>query len=113
MFMAATPASPGLSNGAIAGIVIGVLAGVALIAALVYFLYVRKTRGADDQRLHTENKPSASNHSKDQSENSSNKIEEVVYSYLDFDDQKHREKQIAVSPGTTATGVIYSIVKNN
>ncbi|XP_016066924.1 PREDICTED: carcinoembryonic antigen-related cell adhesion molecule 3 [Miniopterus natalensis] len=38
-----TPQSPGLSDGAIAGIVIGVLAGVALIAALVYFLYIRKT----------------------------------------------------------------------
>uniref|UniRef100_G1Q3E2 Ig-like domain-containing protein n=1 Tax=Myotis lucifugus TaxID=59463 RepID=G1Q3E2_MYOLU len=37
--------SPGLSDGAIAGIVIGVLAGVALIAALVYFLYFRKTGG--------------------------------------------------------------------
>ncbi|XP_036201907.1 carcinoembryonic antigen-related cell adhesion molecule 1 isoform X2 [Myotis myotis] len=38
--------SPGLSVGAIAGIVIGVLAGVALIAALVYFLYIRKTGGS-------------------------------------------------------------------
>ncbi|XP_049643463.1 carcinoembryonic antigen-related cell adhesion molecule 1-like [Suncus etruscus] len=54
----------GLSAGAIAGIVIGVLAGVALIAALVYFLYVRKTGGANDQRHLTENKLSASNHSK-------------------------------------------------
>ncbi|XP_072823142.1 cell adhesion molecule CEACAM7 isoform X1 [Vicugna pacos] len=35
--------SSGLSDGAIAGIVIGAVAGVALIAALVYFLYVRKT----------------------------------------------------------------------
>ncbi|XP_015417690.1 PREDICTED: carcinoembryonic antigen-related cell adhesion molecule 21 isoform X2 [Myotis davidii] len=38
--------SPGLSDGAMAGIVIGVLAGVALIAALVYFLYIRKTGGS-------------------------------------------------------------------
>nr|KAF6407237.1 hypothetical protein HJG59_009901 [Molossus molossus] len=37
---------PGLSDGAIAGIVIGVLAGIALIAALVYFLYIRKTGGS-------------------------------------------------------------------
>lgn len=42
--------SPGLSDEAIAGIVIGILAGVALIAALVYFPYVRKTEGARDQR---------------------------------------------------------------
>ncbi|KAK1330162.1 hypothetical protein QTO34_010348 [Cnephaeus nilssonii] len=39
--------SPGLSDGAIAGIVIGVLAGVALIAALVCFLHIRKTGGYD------------------------------------------------------------------
>ncbi|XP_006901025.1 PREDICTED: carcinoembryonic antigen-related cell adhesion molecule 1-like [Elephantulus edwardii] len=37
--------NPGLPPGAIAGIVIGVLAGVALIAALVYFLCIRKSRG--------------------------------------------------------------------
>eukprot|EP00069_Balaena_mysticetus_P014835 bmy_22412T0 len=35
--------SSGLSGGAIAGIVIAVLAGIALTAALVYFLYLRKT----------------------------------------------------------------------
>lgn len=35
----------GLSEGAIAGIVIGSVAGVALIAALIYFLYSRKTGG--------------------------------------------------------------------
>ncbi|CAK6437098.1 unnamed protein product, partial [Pipistrellus nathusii] len=40
--------SPGLLDGAIVGIVIGILAGVALIAALVCFLYIRKTRGAND-----------------------------------------------------------------
>ncbi|XP_032985296.1 carcinoembryonic antigen-related cell adhesion molecule 6-like isoform X2 [Rhinolophus ferrumequinum] len=38
--------SSGLSDGAIAGIVIGVLAGIALIATLVYFLYIRKTGGS-------------------------------------------------------------------
>lgn len=42
--------SPGLSDEAIAGLVIGILAGVALIAALAYFLYVRKTGGESDQR---------------------------------------------------------------
>lgn len=41
-----TQGSSGLSDGAIAGIVIGVLAGIALIAALVYFLYIRKTGGS-------------------------------------------------------------------
>uniref|UniRef100_A0A4X2LSZ0 Immunoglobulin domain-containing protein n=1 Tax=Vombatus ursinus TaxID=29139 RepID=A0A4X2LSZ0_VOMUR len=38
-------------GGAIAGIVIGVLAGVALTGALVYFLYIRKTRGASQGLL--------------------------------------------------------------
>nr|KAF6285371.1 hypothetical protein mMyoMyo1_002605 [Myotis myotis] len=42
--------SPGLSVGAMAGIVVGVLAGVALVAALAYFLYVRKTGGS--MKLH-------------------------------------------------------------
>ncbi|XP_023600636.1 carcinoembryonic antigen-related cell adhesion molecule 1 [Myotis lucifugus] len=65
--------SPGLSDGAIAGIVIGVLAGVALIAALVYFLYFRKTGGASDQRDLTEHKPSASNHSQGLSDNAPKK----------------------------------------
>ncbi|XP_027716529.1 carcinoembryonic antigen-related cell adhesion molecule 20-like [Vombatus ursinus] len=40
-----------VSGGAIAGIVIGVLAGVALTGALVYFLYIRKTRGASQGLL--------------------------------------------------------------
>lgn len=40
-----TQGSSGLSEGAIAGIVIGSVAGVALIAALAYFLYSRKTGG--------------------------------------------------------------------
>ncbi|XP_048225114.1 carcinoembryonic antigen-related cell adhesion molecule 1 isoform X2 [Perognathus longimembris pacificus] len=38
--------SSDLSPGAIAGIVVGVVAGVALIAALAYFLYSRKTGGS-------------------------------------------------------------------
>ncbi|XP_011381147.1 carcinoembryonic antigen-related cell adhesion molecule 6-like, partial [Pteropus vampyrus] len=42
-----TAESAGLSDGAIVGIVIGVLVGVALIAALAYFLYSRKTGGYD------------------------------------------------------------------
>ncbi|XP_052024765.1 carcinoembryonic antigen-related cell adhesion molecule 1 isoform X2 [Apodemus sylvaticus] len=41
-----TPGDSGLSGGAIAGIVIGSVAGVALIAALIYFLYSRKTGGS-------------------------------------------------------------------
>ncbi|KAB1273812.1 Carcinoembryonic antigen-related cell adhesion molecule 1, partial [Camelus dromedarius] len=40
--------SSGLSDGAIAGIVIGAVAGVALIAALVYFLYIRNTGRSKD-----------------------------------------------------------------
>ncbi|XP_036893766.1 carcinoembryonic antigen-related cell adhesion molecule 1-like, partial [Sturnira hondurensis] len=40
-----TSPSLGISGGAIAGIVIGVLAVVALTAALVYFLYIKKTGG--------------------------------------------------------------------
>ncbi|XP_040489964.1 carcinoembryonic antigen-related cell adhesion molecule 1 isoform X1 [Ursus maritimus] len=43
-----TQPSSGLPPGAIAGIVIGVLAGVAVIAALVYFLFTRKSGGYDD-----------------------------------------------------------------
>ncbi|XP_039705887.1 carcinoembryonic antigen-related cell adhesion molecule 6-like isoform X2 [Pteropus medius] len=42
-----TAESAGLSDGAIVGIVIGVLVGVALIAALAYFLYSRKTGGSE------------------------------------------------------------------
>ncbi|XP_019490170.1 PREDICTED: carcinoembryonic antigen-related cell adhesion molecule 6-like isoform X2 [Hipposideros armiger] len=43
--------TPGLSDGAIAGIVIGVLAGIALIVSLVYFLHIRKTGGYDGLSL--------------------------------------------------------------
>ncbi|XP_074170336.1 cell adhesion molecule CEACAM7 isoform X4 [Rhinolophus sinicus] len=46
VFHESTQGSFGLSAGAIAGIVIGVLAAIALIAALVYFLYIRKTGGS-------------------------------------------------------------------
>ncbi|XP_060041997.1 carcinoembryonic antigen-related cell adhesion molecule 1 isoform X3 [Erinaceus europaeus] len=67
----------GLSAGAIAGIVIGVLAGVALIAALVYFLYLRKTGGASDHHQLSEQKPSASNNSQDHSDNPPNKDREM------------------------------------
>uniref|UniRef100_A0A8D1A2G5 Ig-like domain-containing protein n=1 Tax=Sus scrofa TaxID=9823 RepID=A0A8D1A2G5_PIG len=63
-FDSAPGSSSGLSGGAIAGIVIGVLAGVALIAGLVYFLFIRKIGGASDQRQLTENKSSDFNHSK-------------------------------------------------
>ncbi|KAB0353122.1 hypothetical protein FD754_017979 [Muntiacus muntjak] len=54
--------SSDLSAGAIVGIVIGVVAGVGLIAALVYFLYIRETRRATDQRDLTEHKSSDHNH---------------------------------------------------
>ncbi|KAM7058570.1 LOW QUALITY PROTEIN: cell adhesion molecule CEACAM1-like [Molossus nigricans] len=97
---------PGLSDGAIAGIVIGVLAGIALIAALVYFLYIRKTGGASDQHDITEHKPSASNHSK--SDNSPNKINEVTYSSLNFNVQES-QKPTSASPSPTET--VYSEVK--
>ncbi|XP_036131453.1 carcinoembryonic antigen-related cell adhesion molecule 6-like isoform X5 [Molossus molossus] len=99
---------PGLSDGAIAGIVIGVLAGIALIAALVYFLYIRKTGGASDQRDLTEHKPSASNHSQGHSDNSPNKINEVTYSSLNFNVQES-QKPTSASPSPTET--VYSQVR--
>lgn len=40
-----TRGNSGLSGGAIAGIVVGAVAGVALVGALAYFLYFRKTGG--------------------------------------------------------------------
>ncbi|XP_064437211.1 carcinoembryonic antigen-related cell adhesion molecule 1 isoform X2 [Mirounga angustirostris] len=46
-----TQPNSGLPPGAIAGIVIGVLAGVVVIAALVYFLFIRKTGGSKDPML--------------------------------------------------------------
>ncbi|XP_054567294.1 carcinoembryonic antigen-related cell adhesion molecule 1-like [Eptesicus fuscus] len=105
-----TVQSPGLSDGAIAGIVIGVLAGVALIAALVYFLHIRKTGGASDQRDHTEHKPSASNHSQGHSDNSPNKMDEITYSSLNFNAQESKKPTYA-SPSPTATETVYSEVK--
>ncbi|CAK6437100.1 unnamed protein product [Pipistrellus nathusii] len=105
-----TLSSPGLSDGAIAGIVIGVLAGVALIAALLYFLYIRKTGGASDQRDLTEHKPSASNHSQGHSDNSSNKMDEITYSSLNFNGQESKKPTYA-SPSPTATESVYSEVK--
>uniref|UniRef100_K9IJF3 Putative carcinoembryonic antigen-related cell adhesion molecule 1 n=1 Tax=Desmodus rotundus TaxID=9430 RepID=K9IJF3_DESRO len=74
-----TSPSPGLSGGAIAGIVIGVVAGVALITALVYFLYIRKTGGANNQSNLTEHKPSASNHSQGHSDNSANEVSTATF----------------------------------
>ncbi|KAM8787946.1 cell adhesion molecule CEACAM1 isoform 2-T2 [Rhynchonycteris naso] len=105
-----TPPSSSLSDGAIAGIVIGVLAGAALIAALVYFLYIRKTGGASDQRDLTEHKPSASNHSQGHSDNAANEINEVIYSSLNF---KAQESKIptSASPSSTATETVYLEVK--
>ncbi|XP_005883969.1 PREDICTED: carcinoembryonic antigen-related cell adhesion molecule 1 [Myotis brandtii] len=102
--------SPGLSDGAMAGIVVGVLAGVALIAALVYFLYFRKTGGASDQRDLTEHKPSASNHSQGLSDNSPKKMDEITYSSLNFNGQESK-KPTHVSPSPTATETLYSEVK--
>ncbi|XP_054567103.1 carcinoembryonic antigen-related cell adhesion molecule 1-like [Eptesicus fuscus] len=102
--------SPGLSDGAIAGIVIGILAGVALIAALVYFLHIRKTGGASDQRDLTEHKPSASNHSESLSDNSPDKIHEVTYSLLNFSGQESK-KPTPASPSPTATEPVYSEIE--
>ncbi|KAM5209914.1 cell adhesion molecule CEACAM6-like isoform 2-T2 [Hipposideros larvatus] len=101
---------PGLSDGAIAGIVIGVLAGIALIAALVYFLYIRKTGGASDQHDLTEHKPSASNHSQGHSDNSPNKVDEVAYSSLNFNAQGSK-KPTSPSPSSTTTETLYAEVK--
>nr|XP_008539364.1 PREDICTED: carcinoembryonic antigen-related cell adhesion molecule 1-like [Equus przewalskii] len=105
-----TLGSSGLSAGAIGGIVIGVLAGVALIAALVYFLYIRKTSGASDQRDLTEHKTSAANHSQGHSDNSPNKVEEITYSSLTFKAQESR-KPTSASLLPSATETVYSEVK--
>ncbi|XP_014651601.1 PREDICTED: carcinoembryonic antigen-related cell adhesion molecule 7 isoform X5 [Ceratotherium simum simum] len=105
-----TQGSSGLSAGAIAGIVIGVLAGIALIAALVYFLYIRKTGGASDQHDLTEHKPSASDHSQGHSDNSPNKVDEVTYSSLNFNAQESK-KPTSASPSPSATETVYSEVK--
>ncbi|XP_027473244.1 carcinoembryonic antigen-related cell adhesion molecule 6-like isoform X4 [Zalophus californianus] len=105
-----TQPNSGLPPGAIVGIVIGVLAGVAVIAALVYFLFIRKTGGASDLRDVTEHKPSASNHSKDHPDNLSNKIEEVAYSSLNFNAQEST-KSTSASPSPAATETVYTEVR--
>ncbi|XP_070306913.1 cell adhesion molecule CEACAM1 isoform X2 [Odocoileus virginianus] len=66
--------SSDLSAGAIVGIVIGAVAGVALIAALGYFLYIRETTRATDQRDLTEHKSSDHNHSQGHSDSSPEKF---------------------------------------
>ncbi|XP_040489968.1 carcinoembryonic antigen-related cell adhesion molecule 1 isoform X5 [Ursus maritimus] len=105
-----TQPSSGLPPGAIAGIVIGVLAGVAVIAALVYFLFTRKSGGASDLRDVTEHKPSASNHSQDHADNLSNKIEEVAYSSLTFNTQEPK-KSTSAPPSPAATETVYTEVQ--
>ncbi|KAM9048267.1 cell adhesion molecule CEACAM1 [Megaptera novaeangliae] len=101
--------SSGLSGGAIAGIVIAVLAGIALTKALVYFLYLRKTAGASDQRDLMEHKSSDHTQSEGHSDNSPNKIDEVAYSALNFNAQESK-KPTSASPSATET--VYSEVKN-
>ncbi|XP_032182436.1 carcinoembryonic antigen-related cell adhesion molecule 1-like isoform X5 [Mustela erminea] len=106
---ALTQLNPGLAPGAIAGIVIGVLAGVAVIATLVYFLFIRKTGGANDLRDVTEHKPSASNHSQDHSDNLS-KSEEVAYSSLNFSAHEPK-KSTSASPSPADTETVYTEVQ--
>ncbi|XP_043848827.1 carcinoembryonic antigen-related cell adhesion molecule 6-like isoform X3 [Dromiciops gliroides] len=95
-----------LSGGAIAGIVIGVLAGVALIGALIYFLFFRKTGGASEHHL-TEHKSSAPNHSRTFSDSSPKGTDEVPYTTVNFNAQKPPAK--AQSPPPTET--VYSEIK--
>ncbi|XP_032697744.1 carcinoembryonic antigen-related cell adhesion molecule 1-like isoform X1 [Lontra canadensis] len=104
-----TQSNSGLPLGAIAGIVVGVLAGVAVIAALVYFLFIRKTGGANDLRDVTEHKPSASNHSQDHSDNLS-KSEEVAYSSLNFSAHEPK-KPTSASPSPADTETVYTEVQ--
>ncbi|XP_076786120.1 cell adhesion molecule CEACAM1-like isoform X3 [Arvicanthis niloticus] len=106
----ADPTQGGLSEGAIAGIVIGCVAGVALIAALAYFLYSRKTGGGSDQRDLTEHKPSAFNHNLGPSDNSPNKVDDVSYTVLNFRDQQPKQPASA-SPPPRAKESLYSEVK--
>ncbi|KAM4825909.1 cell adhesion molecule CEACAM1-like isoform 3-T3 [Thomomys bottae] len=106
------PAQPSsdLSPGAIAGIVVAVVAGVALIAALAYFLYSRKTGGASDQRDPTELKPSTSNHSREISrDNSPNEVDEVSYSSLNFN--AAQPKNPTAAPPSVTTETVYSELK--
>ncbi|XP_069855088.1 carcinoembryonic antigen-related cell adhesion molecule 21-like isoform X3 [Dipodomys merriami] len=106
-----TQSSSDLSPGAIAGIVVGVVAGVALIAALAYFLYSRKTGGASNQRDLTEHKPSASSHSPEISrDDAPNEMDEVSYTSLKFN--AAQPKNSAPVPLTSvATETVYSEVK--
>ncbi|KAF0878912.1 CEAM1 protein, partial [Crocuta crocuta] len=82
-----TQQSSGLSAGAIAGIVIGVVAGVALIAALLYFLFFRKSGGYDGFPL----------------------TDEVTYSSLNFNAQAPKSASATLPP--TATETVYSEVQ--
>nr|XP_031312894.1 carcinoembryonic antigen-related cell adhesion molecule 1-like isoform X1 [Camelus dromedarius] len=118
--------SSGLSDGAIAGIVIGAVAGVALIAALVYFLYIRNTGRskdpmpgnnsiwnlfrANDQHDLKQHKLLISNHSQGHSDNSPSKIDKVAYSSLNFNVQESK-KPTSASPSLTASETVYSEVK--
>uniref|UniRef100_A0A5F8GI08 Immunoglobulin domain-containing protein n=1 Tax=Monodelphis domestica TaxID=13616 RepID=A0A5F8GI08_MONDO len=95
-----------LSGGAIAGIVIGVLAGVALIGALVYCLFFRKSAGASDHHP-TEHKSSAPNHSHLKSDRPPNGTEEVSYASVNFNAQKSS----ATVQAPTPTETIYSEIK--
>ncbi|XP_042524054.1 carcinoembryonic antigen-related cell adhesion molecule 1 isoform X1 [Dipodomys spectabilis] len=106
-----TQSSSDLSPGAIAGIVVGVVAGVALIAALAYFLYSRKTGGASNQRDLTEHKPSASSHSPEISrDDAPNEMDEVSYTSLKFNAAQPKNST-PVPPTSVATETVYSEVK--
>ncbi|XP_044524458.1 carcinoembryonic antigen-related cell adhesion molecule 1 [Gracilinanus agilis] len=95
-----------LSGGAIAGIVIGVLAGVALIGALIYCLFFRKSAGASDHHP-TEHKSSAPNHSHSSSDSPPNGTEEVSYASVNFSAQKPTVTAQASTPMDT----VYSEIK--
>ncbi|KAB0381924.1 hypothetical protein FD755_003841 [Muntiacus reevesi] len=103
--------SSDLSASAIVGIVIGAVAGVGLIAALVYFLYIRETRRATEQRDLTEHKSSDHNHSQGHSDSSPEKVNEIEYSSLNFNAQELKKKATSASPSPTHTETIYSEVK--
>ncbi|XP_013002296.2 carcinoembryonic antigen-related cell adhesion molecule 21-like isoform X4 [Cavia porcellus] len=102
--------SSGLSVGAIVGIVIAAVAVVALIAGLAYFLFFRKTGRASDQHDLTEHKPSVSNHSLGPSDNSPDKVDEIAYSSLSFDNLQPKQP-ISDSPVPTVPETVYSEVK--
>uniref|UniRef100_H0V9V0 Ig-like domain-containing protein n=1 Tax=Cavia porcellus TaxID=10141 RepID=H0V9V0_CAVPO len=102
--------SSGLSVGAIVGIVIAAVAVVALIAGLAYFLFFRKTGRASDQHDLTEHKPSVSNHRPGPSDNSPDKVDEIAYSSLSFDNLQPKQP-ISDSPVPTVPETVYSEVK--